>query len=179
MKLLPFLLLPLIGFALTSSCKRRVSPPTAVLHLEAGRKLSLLLYVEKAPNTVASFVSLARKGFYNGLIFHRVVPGFVVQGGDPLGTGEGGPGYSLKAEFNDIPYDEGVLGMARTQDPDSAGSQFFITLSRKAYLDGQYIASLPRDSQHRPEKPPKILDIQILPEGLELPQPQTIVPPRE
>ena len=140
MKLLPFLLLPLIGFALTSSCKRRVSPPTAVIRLEDGRKLSILLYVEKAPNTVASFVSLARKGFYNGLIFHRVVPGFVVQGGDPLGTGEGGPGYSLKAEFNDIPYDEGVLGMARTQDPDSAGSQFFITLSRKAYLDGQYTA---------------------------------------
>ncbi|MEQ8171928.1 MAG: peptidylprolyl isomerase [Candidatus Eremiobacterota bacterium] len=98
------------------------------------------LYPDVAPNTVLSFVTLSKKKFYNGLTFHRVVPDFVIQGGDPEGTGEGGPGYTIPAEFNDIKHDEGILSMARAMDPDSAGSQFFICLSREhcKHLDNQY-----------------------------------------
>ena len=93
------------------------------------------LYPDVAPNTVLSFVTLSKKKFYNGLTFHRVVPDFVIQGGDPEGTGEGGPGYTIPAEFNDIKHDEGILSMARAMDPDSAGSQFFICLSEQPDLN--------------------------------------------
>ncbi len=99
-------------------------------------------YPDSAPNTVLNFVTLSKKKFYDGLTFHRVVPDFVIQGGDPEGTGEGGPGYTIPAEFNDIEHQPGVLSMARSQDPDSAGSQFFICLTREQckHLDGSYTA---------------------------------------
>jgi peptidyl-prolyl cis-trans isomerase B (cyclophilin B) len=95
-------------------------------------------FPEDAPTTVASFIKLARGGFYNGLTFHRVEPGFVIQGGCPLGTGTGGPGYRLKAEFNDRLHDAGAVAMARAQSPDSAGSQFYICLEDAHFLDHQY-----------------------------------------
>jgi len=104
------------------------------------------LYPEIAPNTVYNFVSLARKGFYDGLTFHRVIPGFMIQGGDPDGVGTGGPGYTIKGEFkankfaNDLHHSRGVLSMARTSDPNSAGSQFFIMVADSAHLDGSYAA---------------------------------------
>ena len=105
-----------------------------------------VLYPNKAPNTVNNFIALANSGFYDGLTIHRIVKGFVLQGGDPKGTGTGGPGYSIKGEFssngveNDIKHEEGVLSMARSQDPDSAGSQFFIVTKEAPHLDGQYAA---------------------------------------
>lgn len=95
-------------------------------------------YPDVAPNTVLNFVELARSNFYDGLTFHRVEPGFVIQGGDPQGTGTGGPGYSIPAEFNDKPHKLGALAMARSADPDSAGSQFYITLDEVNQLDGNY-----------------------------------------
>jgi peptidyl-prolyl cis-trans isomerase B (cyclophilin B) len=91
-----------------------------------------------APKTVDNFIKLASKGFYNGLTFHRVVPGFVIQGGDPSGDGSGGPGYAIKAEFNSRPHLEGTVAMARSSDPDSAGSQFYICLGPQPFLDGKY-----------------------------------------
>ena len=104
------------------------------------------LYPEIAPNTVNNFVSLAGKGFYNGTIFPRVIPGFMIQGGDPQGTGMGGPGYSIKGEFsgngfpNNLKHTRGVLSMARAMNPNSAGSQFFIMVEDAPHLDGQYAA---------------------------------------
>jgi peptidylprolyl isomerase/peptidyl-prolyl cis-trans isomerase B (cyclophilin B) len=98
----------------------------------------MIFYPAEAPKTVASFVQLSRDGFYNGLTFHRVVPGFVVQGGDPTGTGAGGPGFTLPAEFNTHKHTVGAVAMARTQDPNSAGSQFYICLGPAPFLDGQY-----------------------------------------
>lgn len=96
------------------------------------------LYPDVAPNTVANFKALAGKGYYDGLKFHRVIPGFMAQGGDPFGTGMGGPGYSVKAEFSSLKHRRGTVSMARGEDPDSAGSQFFICFQPKAHLDGQY-----------------------------------------
>lgn len=104
------------------------------------------LYPEIAPNTVNNFISLIKKGHYNGTIFHRVIPGFMIQGGDPTGTGMGGPGYSIPGEFdingfkNDLKHTTGVLSMARAMDPDSAGCQFFIMVANAPHLDGQYAA---------------------------------------
>lgn len=104
------------------------------------------LYPDIAPNTVNNFISLVKKGFYDGLIFHRVIKGFMIQGGDPQGTGMGGPGYSIKGEFsnngftNDLKHTPGVLSMARAMDPDSAGSQFFIMHETSPHLDGSYAA---------------------------------------
>ena len=111
---------------------------TAVITLENGNEIRIDFYAEDAPKTVENFVTLAKKGFYNGLTFHRVVPDFVVQGGDPKGNGTGGPGYTIKAEFNKQKHVRGVLAMARSQSPDSAGSQFYITLAPAHFLDGQY-----------------------------------------
>jgi peptidylprolyl isomerase/peptidyl-prolyl cis-trans isomerase B (cyclophilin B) len=111
---------------------------TAVITLETGGEIRIEFYPQDAPRTVENFVGLARKGFYNGLVFHRVVPGFVVQGGDPKGNGTGGPGYQIKAEFNDRRHVRGTLAMARSQDPDSAGSQFYITYGPQPHLDRNY-----------------------------------------
>ena len=102
--------------------------------------IRLNLLPEVAPGHVKNFVALAQVGFYNGVTFHRIIPGFMIQGGCPQGTGTGGPGYNIKAEFNSTPHEAGVLSMARTSDPNSAGSQFFICLGRHTHLDGQYTA---------------------------------------
>jgi len=107
------------------------------IELETGT-VTIELYPDVAPETVASFKKLISKGFYDGLTFHRVIPGFMAQGGDPEGTGMGGPGFSLKAEFNDKKHVRGTLAMARSSDPDSAGSQFYICYGPQPHLDGQY-----------------------------------------
>jgi len=112
---------------------------TATIDTSEG-KIVAQLFPDKAPQTVNSFVFLAKEHFYDGLIFHRVIPDFMIQGGDPTGTGMGGPGYKLKAEFNDVKHTPGVLSMARSSDPDSAGSQFFIMHGTAEHLDGQYTA---------------------------------------
>jgi peptidyl-prolyl cis-trans isomerase B (cyclophilin B) len=111
---------------------------TGTIALEKGGEIRLEFYPEDAPKTVENFVTLAKKGFYNGLNFHRVVPDFVVQGGCPQGTGTGGPGYQIKAEFNKQKHVRGTLAMARSQHPDSAGSQFYICYGPTPHLDGQY-----------------------------------------
>ena len=124
-----------------------MSNPIVVFEMENGKTFKAELYPEKAPNTVNNFLSLVNKGFYNGLIFHRVIAGFMIQGGDPDGNGTGGPGYHIKGEFssngfakNDIEHVRGVLSMARAQHPNSAGSQFFVMHADADYLDGQYAA---------------------------------------
>jgi len=111
---------------------------TAVITMEKGGEIVIEFFPADAPKTVENFVTLAKKGFYDGLTFHRVEPGFVVQGGDPKGDGTGGPGYKVKAEFNKQPHVRGVVAMARSNDPDSAGSQFYITLAPANFLDGKY-----------------------------------------
>jgi len=110
---------------------------TAIIETEKGT-FRIQLRPDLAIQTVNSFVFLAREGYYNGVTFHRVIPGFMAQGGDPTGTGSGGPGYSLPAEFSDVPFERGTVAMARTADPDSAGSQFFITFGEQTNLNGQY-----------------------------------------
>ena len=123
-----------------------MSNPIVKIEMENGGVITAELYPEIAPNTVANFVNLVESGFYNGLIFHRVIPGFMIQGGDPKGVGIGGPGYHIKGEFamngwkNDLKHTYGVLSMARSMMPDSAGSQFFIMTSDSPHLDGQYAA---------------------------------------
>jgi peptidyl-prolyl cis-trans isomerase B (cyclophilin B) len=110
----------------------------AVITLENGHEIRLEFFPEDAPKTVDNFVTLAKKGFYNGLTFHRVVPDFVVQGGDPKGNGTGGPGYTIPAEFNKQKHLRGSVAMARSQHPDSAGSQFYFTYGPTPHLDGNY-----------------------------------------
>ena len=121
--------------------------PIVTVKMANGKMFKAELYPDKAPNTVNNFLSLVNKGFYNGIIFHRVIAGFMIQGGDPDGVGTGGPGYRIKGEFagngftqNDIAHVRGVLSMARAQHPDSAGSQFFVMHEDADYLDGQYAA---------------------------------------
>ncbi|HKW95037.1 MAG TPA: peptidylprolyl isomerase [Methylomirabilota bacterium] len=111
---------------------------TAVITMEKGGEIKIEFFPQDAPKTVENFVTLAKKGFYDGVTFHRVEPGFVVQGGDPKGNGTGGPGYTIKDEFNKQQHVRGVVAMARTQAPNSAGSQFYITLAPAHFLDGQY-----------------------------------------
>lgn len=120
--------------------------PIVTIEMENGNTIKAELYPDVAPNTVRNFVSLIQKEFYDGVIFHRVIPGFMIQGGDPNGTGMGGPGYSIKGEFsgngfaNNLEHDRGVLSMARAMSPNSAGSQFFIMVAKAPHLDGQYAA---------------------------------------
>ena len=111
---------------------------SAVITMEKGGEIKFDFFPEDAPKTVENFVTLARKGFYDGLAFHRVEPGFVIQGGDPQGNGMGGPGYKIKAEFNKQKHVRGAVAMARSNDPDSAGSQFYIVLAPANFLDGKY-----------------------------------------
>jgi len=133
--------------------------------------ITVELWPDVAPGHVNSFVFLAREGFYDGVIFHRVIPGFMIQGGDPTGTGSGGPGYQLKAEFNQKKHTRGVLSAARSNNPNSAGSQFFLMHATSPHLDGQYtafgtitngievvdaIATAPKDYNDRPKNPAKI-----------------------
>lgn len=121
--------------------------PIVTFEMENGKTFKAELYPDKAPNTVNNFLSLVNKGFYDGIIFHRIIAGFMIQGGDPKGLGTGGPGYHIKGEFssngfaqNDITHARGVLSMARAQHPDSAGSQFFVMHEDGDFLDGQYAA---------------------------------------
>ena len=123
-----------------------MSNPIVTIEMEDGGVMKAELYPEIAPNTVNNFISLVKQGFYDGVIFHRVIPGFMIQGGDPKGVGIGGPGYCIRGEFaangfkNDLKHDRGVLSMARTMAPNSAGSQFFIMHEDSLHLDGQYAA---------------------------------------
>lgn len=123
-----------------------MSNPQVEIKMKSGNSMTAELYPDVAPNTVNNFLFLANKGFYDGLIFHRVIKGFMIQGGDPQGTGTGGPGYTIKGEFrqngftNDLKHDRGVLSMARAMHPDSAGSQFFIMHAKAPHLDGAYAA---------------------------------------
>jgi len=145
---------------------KKMSETTAIITTKFG-DITLKFYPDVAPGHVKSFIDLAKKGFYDGTIFHRVIPGFMIQGGDPTGTGTGGPGYTIKAEFNDKPHKRGVLSMARAQSPDSAGSQFFICVADARFLDKQYtafgevvsgievadkIVSQPRNSMDKPNE---------------------------
>ena len=159
-----------------------MSNPIVTIEMENGDIMKAELYPEIAPNTVNNFISLINKGFYDGLIFHRVIKGFMIQGGDPDGVGTGGPGYSIKGEFaingveNDLKHTAGVLSMARSMMPDSAGSQFFIMHKDAPHLDGQYaafgkvtegldvvdkIAETPTDSQDAPITPVVIKSITL------------------
>ncbi|WP_379951570.1 peptidylprolyl isomerase [Ectobacillus funiculus] len=120
--------------------------PVVTIVMENDKQIKVELYPEVAPNTVLNFISLVQKGFYDGLTFHRVIPGFMIQGGDPEGTGTGGPGYTIRGEFssngfkNNIKHETGVISMARSNNPDSAGSQFFIMVKNAPQLDGEYAA---------------------------------------
>ena len=159
-----------------------MSNPIVTIEMENGDVIKAELYPEVAPNTVNNFISLVKKGFYNGLIFHRVIPGFMIQGGDPQGTGTGGPGYSIRGEFtsnrflNQLKHTRGVLSMARTMDPNSAGSQFFIMHEDAPHLDGEYaafgkviegievvdqIAATPTDRSDRPKTEQRMLRVTV------------------
>ena len=170
--------------------------PIVTILMEDGKKMTGSLYPDKAPNTVNNFISLANKGFYDGLTFHRVIPGFMIQGGDPEGTGSGGPGYEIKGEFpsngfaqNDLKHAAGVLSMARTNIPDSAGSQFFIMVAPAEHLDGDYAAFgqlteglddaiaisrvLRSMWDDKPKKPVVIQSIRVDTQGVDYPEPET------
>lgn len=137
-----------LGFIIVGCelCGGNLKNPVATIEMENGDKIIIELYPKIAPNTVNNFISLANSGFYNGVIFHRVIPGFMIQGGDPQGTGMGGPNYSIKGEFsengfkNELVHKKGVISMARTMAPNSAGSQFFIMVNDAPHLDGKYAA---------------------------------------
>ena len=167
--------------------------PIVTFEMENGAKMTAELHPEIAPNTVNNFISLVKAGFYDGLIFHRCIPGFMIQGGDPNGTGTGGPGYEIPGEFtangfqNDLKHDKGVLSMARTNDPDSAGSQFFIMVEKAPHLDGQYaafgkiiegietadaIVSAPTDWNDKPKPPQKLKAVTVDTFGVDYPAPK-------
>ena len=169
--------------------------PIVTITMTDGSVMKAELYPEVAPNTVNNFISLVKKGFYDGLVFHRVIRGFMIQGGDPQGTGKGGPGYSIKGEFtyngfsNDLKHTPGVLSMARAMDPNSAGSQFFIMHETSPHLDGQYaafgkvtdgldvvnkIAEVPTDYSDRPLEPQMIQNMTVDTFGVEYPEPETV-----
>ena len=167
--------------------------PVVTFEMENGDIMKAELYPEVAPNTVNNFVSLVKKGFYDGVIFHRVISGFMIQGGDPDGTGMGGPGYSIKGEFaqngveNNLVHDAGVLSMARAMHPDSAGSQFFIMHKKAPHLDGAYaafgkiiegmnivnkIAETDTDYSDRPLDEQKMKKVTVDTMGTEYPEPE-------
>lgn len=172
-----------------------MSNPVVTFEMENGDIMKAELYPEIAPNSVNNFISLVKKGYYDGLIFHRVINGFMIQGGDPEGTGAGGPGYSIKGEFsqngfkNDLKHTEGVLSMARTMVPDSAGSQFFIMHKTSPHLDGAYaafgkitegmdvvnkIASVRTDYMDRPVEDQRIKTVTVETFGVDYPEPETV-----
>lgn len=169
--------------------------PVVTIEMENGDKIKVELYPDIAPNTVNNFISLVNKKFYDGLIFHRVIPGFMIQGGDPKGTGAGGPGYNIKGEFsgngfkNDLKHTRGVISMARTQAPDTAGSQFFIMVTDYPSLDGQYasfgkviegmeavdrIVSTKTDSNDKPLQEQKMKKVTVDTFGKTYPEPKTL-----
>ena len=167
--------------------------PIVTIEMESGNIIKAELYPTVAPNTVNNFISLIKKGFYDGTIFHRVIPGFMIQGGDPDGSGMGGPGYAIKGEFtangfqNDLQHTKGVLTMARTMDPNSAGSQFFIMVADAPHLDGQYasfgmviegqeeadrIVSVKRNWSDKPKKPEVMKKVTVETFGVDYPEPE-------
>lgn len=169
--------------------------PIVTFTMENGDVMKAELYPDVTPNTVNNFISLVKKGFYDGLIFHRVIAGFMIQGGDPEGSGMGGPGYSIKGEFNyngvenNLKHSRGVLSMARAQHPDSAGSQFFIMHADAPHLDGQYaafgklvegedvldsIASIDTDWSDRPRTPQVMKTVTVDTFGVDYAEPETL-----
>ena len=170
--------------------------PIVTIEMEDGGIMKAELYPEIAPNTVNSFISLISKGYYDGLIFHRVIPGFMIQGGCPQGIGIGGPGYNIKGEFshngfqNDLKHDRGVLSMARAMHPDSAGSQFFVMVEKAPHLDGEYaafgkviegmevadkIVAAPRDRRNdRPFEDQRMKSVTVETFGVEYPEPEKV-----
>ena len=169
--------------------------PIVTIEMESGDIMKAELYPEIAPNAVNNFISLIKKGYYDGIIFHRVIRGFMIQGGDPEGTGVGGPGYSIKGEFsgngfqNDLKHTKGVLSMARTMMPDTAGSQFFIMHETSPHLDGQYagfgkviegievvdkIASVATDYMDKPLEEQKMQKVTVETFGVEYQKPETV-----
>ena len=169
--------------------------PIVTIEMEDGGVMKAELYPDVAPNTVNNFISLVQKGFYDGLIFHRVIPGFMIQGGCPDGTGMGGPGYSIKGEFagngfaNNLIHDRGVLSMARTMAPDSAGSQFFVMVEKAPHLDGQYaafgkviegmevadtIVNTKRDWNDKPRQPQRMKKVTVDTFGVDYPEPEKV-----
>ena len=172
--------------------------PIVTIEMESGGIMKAELYPEIAPNTVNNFISLASKGFYDGVIFHRVISGFMIQGGCPQGTGMGGPGYCIKGEFaangveNNLRHSRGVLSMARSQAPNTAGSQFFIMHADGYFLDGQYaafgmvmegmeevdrIASVRTNGQDKPFENQTIASITVDTHGVEYPAPRLLADP--
>lgn len=169
--------------------------PQVTIEMENGKKLIIELYPEIAPNTVNNFLSLVKQGFYDGTIFHRVIPGFMIQGGDPQGTGMGGPGYSIKGEFaqngfvNSLKHTRGIISMARTMSPNTAGSQFFIMTADAPYLDGQYAAfgkviegmdtadmvvNVPRNRNDRPMDDQRMKKVVVDTFGIDYSEPQKL-----
>ncbi len=169
--------------------------PIVTMTMENGGEVTIQLIPEVAPNTVNNFISLVEDGFYNGLIFHRVIPGFMIQGGDPSGNGTGGPGYSIKGEFNNngfdnnLTHERNVISMARSQHPDSAGSQFFIMVDDAPHLDGEYaafgivtagmdvvddIVNAERDKMDKPLEDQTIKSVEVDLAGYEAQKPETI-----
>ena len=169
--------------------------PIVTFEMENGKVFKAELYPEVAPNTVNNFISLVKKGFYDGVIFHRVIPGFMIQGGDPQGTGMGGPGYSIRGEFtsngfqNDLKHDRGVLSMARTMVPDSAGSQFFVMVAPAPHLDNDYaafgkvlegmevadeIVAAKRDRMDKPRQPQRMAKVTVETFGVDYPEPEKV-----
>ena len=169
--------------------------PIVTIEMEDGGVMKAELYPDVAPNTVNNFISLIQKGYYDGLIFHRVIPGFMIQGGCPDGTGMGGPGYSIKGEFtgngfqNNLVHDRGVLSMARTMAPDSAGSQFFVMVEKAPHLDGQYaafgkviegmevadaIVTAKRDWNDKPRQPQRMKKVTVDTFGVDYPEPEKV-----
>ncbi len=169
--------------------------PLVTIKMENGAEIQVELNPQAAPNTVANFISLANKGLYDGLIFHRVIPGFMIQGGCPQGTGTGGPGYQIKGEFkkngfnNDLKHERGVISMARSRKPDSAGSQFFIMVDKAPHLDGDYaafgqvisgmeevdrIVAVARDFRDCPREKQRIASVQVDTFGVDYPPVETL-----
>ena len=169
--------------------------PIVKIELESGAEILAELYPDVAPNTVHNFIDLIQDGFYDGLIFHRVIPGFMIQGGCPQGAGFGNPGYSIRGEFsangfdNDLQHDAGVLSMARSAHPDSAGSQFFIMHEAAPHLDGQYagfgqviegmdvvdeIANTAKNRADKPNVPQIMRRVTVETHGVEYPKPEKI-----
>ena len=172
-----------------------MSNPIVTIEMENGKKIVAELYPDIAPQSVRNFISLANAGFYNGLIFHRCIYGFMIQGGCPDGTGMGGPGYSIKGEFtgngfqNNLVHDRGVLSMARTMAPDSAGSQFFVMVEKAPHLDGQYaafgkviegmevadaIVNTKRDWNDKPRQPQRMKKVTVDTIGVDYPEPEKV-----
>lgn len=171
------------------------SHPVVTIEMDNGAVIKAELYPEVAPNTVNNFISLIQKGFYDGTIFHRVIPGFMIQGGCPNGTGMGGPGYSIKGEFsrngvkNDLRHDRGVLSMARAMNPNSAGSQFFVMVEKAPHLDGDYaafgkvtegmetadaIVGTDADFNDKPKQPQRIKAVTVDTFGVDYPAPEKV-----